>query len=95
VLPLGAEAAAKGLGVTRDLAATGIIAPAEVTGRSLKAGLKWAGKIGAQVAVIIGEAELEAASAIVRDLVRSEQQTVAVERVPEIVAGLFGDSKTG
>ena len=61
VLPLGPETAAKALGVTRGFSEKGIIAPVEVTGRSLKAGLKWAGKIGAQVAVIIGEAELAAA----------------------------------
>jgi len=89
VLPLGAEAAAKGLGITRDLAARGITAPAEVTGRSLKAGLKWAGKIGARAAIIIGEVELAADAAIVRDLARSEQQTVAMEHVPEMVAGLL------
>jgi len=93
VLPLGAKAAAAGLGITRDLAAKGFIAPAEVTGRSLKAGLKWAGKIGARVAVIVGEAELSADVAIVRDLERSEQQTVALERVPEVVAGLVRDSE--
>jgi histidyl-tRNA synthetase len=91
VLPVGAEAAAAGLGITRDLVEKGIIAPAEVTGRSLKAGLKWAGKIGARVAVIVGETELAANAAIVRDLARSEQQTVALERVPEVVAGLVRD----
>ena len=89
------ETAAKALGVTRGFSEKGIIAPVEVTGRSLKAGLKWAGKIGAQVAVIIGEAELAAASAIVRDLERSEQQTVAMELVPEMVAGLLRESKNG
>jgi histidyl-tRNA synthetase len=95
VLPLGAEAAATALGLTRDFSEKGIIAPTEVTGRSLKAGLKWAGKIGAQVAVIIGDAELAAASAIVRDLGRSEQKTVAIELVPEVVAGSLRESENG
>ena len=89
VLPLGAEAAATGLGVTRDLAARGITAPTEVTGRSLKAGLKWAGKIGARAAIIIGQTELEANAAIVRDLARSEQQTVSLDQVPVIIARLL------
>jgi histidyl-tRNA synthetase len=93
VLPLGAEAAAAGLGITRDLASKGFIAPAEVTGRSLKAGLKWAGKIGARVAVIVGEAELSVDAVIVRDLARSEQQTVALERVPEVVAEMVRESE--
>jgi histidyl-tRNA synthetase len=77
VLPLGDESAAAGLAVTRDLVAAGLMAPAEVTGRSLKAGLKWAVKIGARAAVILGEQEIAAGVAIVRDLVSGEQETVS------------------
>ena len=40
----------------------------EVTGRSLKAGLKWAGKLGASLALILGEAELESGVVSIRDL---------------------------
>ena len=89
VLPLGAEAATAGLRLTRSLADRGISAPTEVTGRSLKAGLKWAGKIGARAAVIIGESELADGAAIVRDLDRGEQKTVKLAEVPEYVVGLF------
>ena len=46
VLPLGDGAAAPALALVRALAVRGVAAHAEVTGRSLKAGLKWAGKIG-------------------------------------------------
>jgi histidyl-tRNA synthetase len=88
VLPIGDSASAPALAVARDLAKNGISAPTEVTGRSLKAGLKWAGKIGAAVAVIIGENEIAAGTAIVRDLAKSEQETVAQGKVPEYVAGL-------
>jgi len=77
VLPLGDESAASGLALSRDLVAAGLTAPAEVTGRSLKAGLKWAVKIGARAAVILGEQELAAGVAIVRDLVSGEQETVS------------------
>jgi histidyl-tRNA synthetase len=81
VLPLGDEGAAPGLALSRDLVAAGLTAPAEVTGRSLKAGLKWATKIGARAAVILGEQELAEGVAIVRDLVNGEQETVSRERV--------------
>ncbi|MEJ2190017.1 MAG: histidine--tRNA ligase [Acidobacteriota bacterium] len=77
VLPLGDVAAAPGLALSRDLVAADLTAPAEVTGRSLKAGLKWAVKIGARAAVILGEQELAAGVAIVRDLVSGEQETVS------------------
>lgn len=89
VLPIGTAANAAALAVARDLAKTGISAQTEVTGRSLKAGLKWAGKIEASVAVIIGESEMTAGAAIVRDLVQSEQDTVALTEVPEYIAGLI------
>ena len=93
VLPLGAAAAATGLRLTRSLADRGISAPAEVTGRSLKAGLKWAGKIGARAAVIVGENELADGAVIVRDLDRGEQETVMLAKVPEYVVGLFQDAE--
>ena len=81
VLPLGRDAAAPALGMVRDLVAAGVQAQAEVTGRSLKAGLKWAGKIGARAAVIVGERELAEGAVIVRDLDCGEQETVAVHRL--------------
>ena len=93
VLPLGAAAAATGLRLTRSLADRGISAPTEVTGRSLKAGLKWAGKIGARAALIVGESELADGAVIVRDLDRGEQETVKLAEVPEYVVGLFQDAE--
>jgi histidyl-tRNA synthetase len=89
VLPIGDEATAAALAVARDLARSGLSAPTEVTGRSLKAGLKWAGKIEATVAVIIGESEIADGVAIVRNLAAGEQEKVALEKVPEFIAGLI------
>lgn len=93
VLPLGAEAAATGLKLTRSLAGRAISAPTEVTGRSLKAGLKWAGKIGARAAVIVGERELADGEVIVRDLDRSEQERVKLANVAEYVVELLQDAE--
>jgi histidyl-tRNA synthetase len=75
--------------LSRDLVAAGLTAPAEVTGRSLKAGLKWATKIGARAAVILGEQELAEGVAIVRDLVNGEQETVSRKRVASHLARLL------
>jgi histidyl-tRNA synthetase len=77
------------LAIARLLVERGISAQTEVTDRSLKAGFKWAGKIGAQAAVILGENEIAEGTAIVRDLKRGEQETVALEEVPGYVAGLI------
>ncbi len=89
VLPIGDPTAARGLELTRALANMGIAAPTEVNGRSLKAGLKWAGKIGARVVVILGESELAVNSAVVRDLAASTQETVELGTVPEHVASIL------
>ncbi len=89
VLPLGEEAAAAGLALARDLVRAGLTAPAEVTGRSLKAGLKWAAKIGARAAVILGEHELAEGVATVRDLVSGEQEKVPLALVGNRLAGLL------
>jgi histidyl-tRNA synthetase len=90
VLPIGSAMSTAALSVARDLVRHGISAPTEVTDRSLKAGLKWAGKIEAKAAVILGEREIAEGTAIVRDLEKSEQERVAIEKVPEHVARLIG-----
>lgn len=88
VLPLGPDAAAPALALSAQLIEAGLRAPAEVTGRSLKAGLKWANKIGAAVALILGQSELEKEMVLVRDLRESTQETVSRQVVVEKVLGL-------
>lgn len=90
VLPIGDGAAAAALGVARRLVDGGVDARTEVTGRSLKAGLKWAGKIDARVAVLVGESELAAGTVIVRDLAAGEQETVALDQAATAVRRVFG-----
>ena len=89
VLPIGSAAAATGLALARKLVAGGITTHTEVSGRSLKAGMKWAGKIGARAVVILGEDELASNTAVVRDLERSEQEPVSMDLVVEHVARLM------
>ncbi len=85
VLPVGGEATVPVLDLVRRLVGAGLAASAEVTGRSLKAGLKWAGKTSAAVAVIVGPSELESGTAVVRDLSAGEQETVALGEVVDAV----------
>ena len=93
VLPIGDAAHATALAVTRDLAGSGLSAQTEVTGRSLKAGLKWAGKLEASVAVIIGESEIADGVAVVRNLIESEQERVAMEDIPAHIKGLISPGR--
>jgi histidyl-tRNA synthetase len=93
VLPLGESAAARSLALVRELAGHGVAAHAEVTGRSLKAGLKWASKIGAAVALILGEQELEGGEVVVRDLDRGEQESVPFSSAAKRVVRLLNGSR--
>ncbi len=92
VLPIGTEAATAGLAVSRRLALAGLTAPAEVTGRSLKAGLKWSGKIGARAVVILGESEIADGTAIVRDLEKGEQEAVRLDDVADFIYRLVANA---
>jgi histidyl-tRNA synthetase len=83
--------------LARDLVRAGVAVHTEVTGRSLKACLKWSGKMDATAAVILGEEELAEGVAVVRDLRRGEQETVTLDAVVATVIGLLekmSDTKT-
>lgn len=82
ILPVGDEVASAALSIARELVGCGITVQTEVTGRSLKAGLKWAAKVGAEAALILGEREAAEGAAIVRDLDHGEQEMVALDEVP-------------
>ncbi len=88
VLPLGDAAMAPALRLARALATRGIAVQTEVTGRSLKAGLKWASKIGAAMALILGDSELASGEVVLRDLDRGEQESLPVAELADRLAHL-------
>jgi histidyl-tRNA synthetase len=89
VLPVGASTVAPAIALARDLVRAGVAVETEVTGRSLKAGLKWASKIDAALALIVGERELREGVAVIRDLARGDQKTVPLALVVTAVAELL------
>ncbi len=94
VLPLGPGTAAAAQRTASALRQAGIRAEVEVTGRSLKAALKWASKIGARAAVILGETELARGAGILRDLERGEQSEVPLEELPPTVTRLLDQTRS-
>lgn len=78
VLPLTGEAVAPALALATKLRDAGIGAALEPAGRSLKALLRTADRRGARLAIIIGEDELRAGRATVRDLLRHEDNRQAL-----------------
>ena len=86
VVVLGPTASGKtrlGVELARELATRGAVAQTEVTGRSLKASLKWSSKIGARFVVILGEEELAGGEGVVRDLDRGEQERLPLAEIPD------------
>ena len=59
-----------------ELRAAGISAECDHMGRSVKAQLKYANKIGAAWVIIIGDEEMEKQAAVVRDMANSRETLV-------------------
>jgi histidyl-tRNA synthetase len=75
--PIGAPATRQCLTFARDLRACGHVAEVDGRGGSLKSLLRRADALGARCAVVLGDSELTANSAVLKDLERHTQQSVA------------------
>lgn len=85
VCTLGENAGAKGFTITTNLRKSGIKTECDHMGRSMKAQMKYAGKIGAKKVIIIGDDEIEKGAAVVRDMTKSEEQTVTFDKLNEFI----------
>jgi histidyl-tRNA synthetase len=86
VIPMGEAAEAAALGVLKRLREGGIAAEQSWRG-NMKKRLAKADAAGAGIAVIIGDDELAAGEATVKDLKSGEQRRVAIEALVEAVRG--------
>jgi histidyl-tRNA synthetase len=86
VAPIGKNATASALVLARDLRAAGIPCEADTRGGSLKNMLGRADKLGTAIAVILGDDEIAADVAQVKDLSTQTQERVARGRIAEYVA---------
>ena len=76
---MGAEGAAAALRLASCLRRKGIWAECDVMDRSVKAQMKYAGKIGAKYTVILGDAELEAGAAAGKNMATGEGVQLPLE----------------
>ncbi|MEG6522468.1 histidine--tRNA ligase [Desulfotomaculum sp. 1211_IL3151] len=74
----GGGVAKKAFGLLQSLRQQGIAAEQDFLGRSLKAQMKYAGKLAARLVIILGEEEYNRGVAVVRDMQAGEQQEVAL-----------------
>lgn len=80
---LGAEARHETVKLAAKLRRAGIAVVESFGGKSIKAQLRHANTLGVKYAVIIGEEELNAGAAVLRDMASAEQQSVPLDKLTE------------
>lgn len=78
IAPLGKAATVLAMATCERLRRAGIYAESDLMERSLKAQMKYAGKIGAAYTLIIGESEAESGRAQLRNMQTGEQEEVEI-----------------
>jgi histidyl-tRNA synthetase len=85
VIPLGPEDRPYALSLATSLRAAGVACDLQTAAKGPGAGLKWAEKRGGRMAVIAGESERAAGTAVVKDLTRRTQETVTAENLASYI----------
>ena len=72
--------------IVRNLRSRGVSAETEYTGRSLKAQFRYADKIKAKYAVVIGESEMEQKVVTIKNLANGVATSIALDEIADFVA---------
>lgn len=79
IASMGAAAAQKAFAIAARFRDAGLWAESDIVGRSLKAQMKYADKLGAQYTLILGDSELESGKAQLKNMQTSEQTEVDID----------------
>lgn len=79
IAPMGEDASVKAMSIVADLRAGGISAQTDVVGRSLKAQMKYADKIGAKYTMVLGDDEIAKGEAVIKDMDSGETETLSLD----------------
>ena len=79
IAALGDRATVKALAITERLRREGKYAECDIVGRSLKAQMKYANKIGAEYTLIIGDSEIDAGKAQLKNMADGSQCEVEID----------------
>ncbi len=93
IAPLGDEAIQKAFEWSCDLSLAGIKTEADFTGKSLKALMKRADRIGAAYVMIAGDQELKDGSVVVRNMKTKEQVSVPIDKIAAGIQQLIKSNK--
>lgn len=89
LMPMGDAAKSACVQLVYRLRRAGVRADTDHVGRGLKAQFKYADKLGAKVAVVLGEDELKSGNVKVKDLAAREETPVALDSLIDYLAGLL------
>ena len=78
IASMGEQAQCKAFQLLNELHRCGIPSDTDVCGRGLKAQMKYAGKIGAKFTMVLGDNELEAGRAELKNMETGEKKTVSI-----------------
>ena len=76
IAALGEAASVEAMAITERLRRAGVYCECDVVGRSLKAQMKYANKIGAEYTLILGDSEIECGKAQLRNMKDGTQTEV-------------------
>ncbi len=83
IAPMGENASLEAMRITADLRASGICAQTDVAGRSLKAQMKYADKIGARYTMVLGDDEITQGKAKIKNMDNGEVTEISLEDFAE------------
>ena len=76
IAPMGENATAESIKLCNKLREEGFTAVTDLSGRGLKAQMKYANKIGAKFSMVIGDNELENKKATLKNMITGENQEI-------------------
>jgi histidyl-tRNA synthetase (EC 6.1.1.21) len=96
VAPVGDEVKKTALTILYFLRNLGIAAETDYMGRSLKAQMKYAGKLNARYAIVIGDDEIKSGKAIIKNMSDGTMTEVNIDnegliKVKEIIGGRYNE----
>ena len=92
---VGNAAAVKASELCTKLRAEGFCAQSEISGRGLKAQMRFANKIGAKFLVVLGDDELNNNKAILKDMSNSETKEIDLDKLVEALYDALKNSALG
>ncbi|MBO5111514.1 MAG: histidine--tRNA ligase [Clostridia bacterium] len=81
IAPMGEKAHAEALRIVEELRRAGLYAECDISGRSLKAQMKYADKLGAKYTLILGDTELETGRAQLKNMAESSQTEIELATI--------------